>query len=139
MPALRAADRPQHGKQVFVGAVALLAIAELVLALADHALARIVAGLVLFFTAFNLLEATLPSLVSKFAPPALKGTAVGIYSSVQFLGTFAGAAVGGALAQHAGPASVFAFGIALTLVWLVASLSMPAPPTYRSHPSIGES
>jgi MFS family permease len=139
LPALRAADRPERGKQVFIGAVALLAIAELVLALAGNALAALVAGLVAFFTAFNLLEATLPSLVSKFAPAALKGTAIGVYSSVQFLGTFVGAAVGGALAQHLGPAAVFAFGIVTTLVWVAVSVSMAPPPALRSSTSMGES
>ena len=58
----------------------------------------------MFFAAFNLLEAMLPSLVSKFAPPDVKGTAIGVYSSVQFLGTFAGAAAGGWLSQQHGAA-----------------------------------
>ena len=58
-----------------------------------------IAALVVFFAGFNLLEAMLPSLVSKFAPPAIKGTAIGVYSSVQFLGAFAGAAAGGWLSQ----------------------------------------
>ena len=57
-------------------------------------------ALALFFAAFNLLEATLPSLVSRYAPSDLKGSALGVYSSVQFLGAFAGAAIGGWLAQH---------------------------------------
>jgi MFS family permease len=139
MPALRSADRPERAKIVFVGSVVVLAGAEGILAFAGTSLATLVVGLVAFFTAFNLLEATLPSLVSKFAPPSLKGTAVGIYSSLQFLGTFAGAAAGGALAQHAGAASVFVFGIVLTLVWLAVSAFMTAPPSYRPHSSIGES
>jgi MFS family permease len=138
LPALRFADRPERSKTVFVSAVLLLAVAELVLAVAGHRLAVLVAGLVAFFTAFNLLEATLPSLVSKFAPVALKGTAVGVYSSVQFVGTFAGAAVGGFVAQHVGPAAVFVLGLALTAVWLAVGATMTAPPVYRSNPSLGE-
>jgi MFS family permease len=139
VPALRYADRPARSKGVFVGAVVVLAMAELVLAIAGSTLAALVAGLVLFFTAFNLLEATLPSLVSKFAPAALKGTAVGVYSSVQFLGTFAGAAAGGFLAQHAGAASVFVLGLVLTGTWLAVSATMAPPPAYRSNPSMGDS
>ena len=64
------------------------------------------AALVIFFAGFNVLEAKLPALVSTAAPPSAKGAATGVYSSVQFLGTFVGGAAGGAIAQHAGPAAV---------------------------------
>ena len=138
LPLLRAADRPARSKAVFMGAVLILLVGQVVLALAGSSLPLLVLGLVVFFAAFNLLEATLPSLVSKFAPPAQKGTATGVYSSVQFLGAFLGAATGGFLAQHAGPAAVFGLGIALTAVWLVVSASMSAPPTYPSTYSMGE-
>jgi MFS family permease len=130
-PALRYADRPSRSKTIFIAAVAVLALGQLVLAAAGVRLWPLVAGMLVFFTAFNLLEATLPSLVSKYAPPSLKGTAVGVYSSVQFLGTFIGAAVGGWLAQHHGPVAVFGFGIALTLFWLVVSATMAPPPALR--------
>lgn len=138
LPALRTADRPGRGKSVFVGAVLVLGAGQAILAFSGTSFAILVAGLVVFFAAFNLLEATLPSLVSKFAPPAQKGTATGVYSSVQFLGTFLGATAGGWLAQHVGHASVFVFGIALTLVWLAVSASMSAPPAYPSTYSMGE-
>jgi len=138
LPALRAADRPGRSKTVFVAAVLVLGVGQAILALAGTSFTALVAGLVVFFAAFNLLEATLPSLVSKFAPPAQKGTATGVYSSVQFLGTFAGAAAGGVLAQHVGASAVFGLGIALTVVWLVVSASMSAPPAYSSTYSMGE-
>jgi MFS family permease len=138
MPALRRADTPGRSKQVFVGAIAILIASEALLAVAAGSLVRVIAGLVVFFTAFNLLEATLPSLISKYAPPALKGTAVGVYSSVQFLGTFIGAAAGGWLAQHVSHASVFVFGVALTALWLVISATMAPPPLQSSNYSLGE-
>jgi len=138
LPALRRADTPARGKQVFVGAIAVLIASEALLATASGSLVRMVAGLVVFFTAFNLLEATLPSLISKFAPPALKGTAVGVYSSVQFLGTFVGAAAGGWLAQHVSHAAVFLFGLALSALWLVISATMAPPPLHTSNYSLGE-
>jgi MFS family permease len=138
LPLLRAADRPARSKTVFMGAVLILLVGQVVLAFAGSSLPLLVLGLVVFFAAFNLLEATLPSLVSKFAPPAQKGTATGVYSSVQFLGAFLGAAAGGFLAQHVGPAAVFGLGIALTAVWLVVSATMSAPPNYPSTYSMGE-
>ena len=138
LPALRFADQPARGKLVFNGAVIVLAAGQLVLALAGHSLTVLVAGLVVFFAAFNLLEATLPSLVSKLAPVELKGTAVGVYTSVQFLGAFVGAAAGGVLAQYAGASAVFGFGLVLTLLWLFASATMTQPPAYQSNQSMGD-
>ena len=137
-PFARAVDQPQRGKRVFVAAVGVLLVAQVALALGLHSLPVLVVGLTLFFAAFNLLEAALPTLVSRFAPAELKGSAVGVYASVQFLGAFAGAAIGGWLAQHAGPAAVFGFGVALTAVWLVLGATMAAPPAYPSTLSMGE-
>ena len=139
LPALWQADRPGRGKPVFVGAVALLLAGQALFAVAGRSLPMTIAALVVFFTAFNLLEATLPSLVSKFAPPAVKGTAVGVYSSVQFLGTFVGAAFGGWLSQWHGAAAVFGFCLVLTALWLAVSITMAAPPVYnQGNLSMGE-
>ena len=138
-PAMMQADRPARSKPVFMGAVAVLFVGQLLFALAGHSLAVTIAALVVFFAAFNLLEATLPSLISKFAPADLKGTASGVYSAVQFLGTFVGAVIGGWLSQHFGPAAVFGFCLALTALWLAVSTSMSAPPTPTNAPySMGE-
>jgi predicted MFS family arabinose efflux permease len=138
-PAMMRIDRPGRGKPLFVGAIAVLFVGQALLAVAGASLALTVAAMIVFFTAFNLLEATLPSLISKFAPPAIKGTASGVYSSVQFLGTFVGAAAGGWLAQHHGSAAVFGFCLLLTALWLAVSATMSAPPTYNSSTySMGE-
>ena len=139
MPALWQADRPGRGKPVFVGAVAVLFAGQILLAVAGASLPMTIVALVVFFTGFNLLEATLPSLVSKFAPPAVKGTATGVYSSVQFLGTFVGAAAGGWLSQWHGAAAVFGFGLVLTAIWLAVSATMSAPPAFnQGNYSMGE-
>jgi MFS family permease len=139
LPALLNADRPGRGKPVFIGAVAVLFVGQVLLALAGASLPLTIAALVVFFTAFNLLEATLPSLISKFAPAAIKGTAIGVYSSVQFFGAFVGAALGGWLSQHHGAASVFGFCLVLTALWLAASATMMAPPAYNhGNYSMGE-
>ena len=98
-----------------------------------------VLALTLFFTALNLLEAMLPSLVSKCAPAAARGAAVGVNASMQFLGAFVGATAAGYLSQHAGGTSVFILGVSLTLGWLAASVTMAAPPArYRTNYSMGE-
>ena len=138
-PAMLQADHPGRSKPVFMGAVAVLFAGQALFALAGGSLLLTIAALVVFFTAFNLLEATLPSLISKFAPPAVKGTATGVYSAVQFLGAFVGAAFGGWLSQHYGPAAVFGFCLVLTGLWLAASATMTSPPAYNhSNYSMGE-
>jgi MFS family permease len=135
-PFLRQIDRRERTKPVFVGAIAVLTAAQVALALSLHSLAASVAGLLAFFAAFNVLESALPSLIARHAPPDLKGTAVGVFSSSQFLGTFVGGAVGGALAQHVSASAVFVFGIALSATWLLVSATMPAAPS--SNYSMGE-
>lgn len=90
------------------------------------------AGFADFFTAFNLLEASLPSLISKIAPVGAKGTAIGIYSSTQFLGAFAGAAIGGYLMEHYGYLTLFVFCSGLVLIWLILACTMKAPAAVRS-------
>lgn len=137
-PALRLADRPVWGKRLFNTAVLVLAGGQWLLALANGSLVLLVAGLMVFFAAFCVLEAMLPALMSKFAAPAHRGTAAGVYSSAQFLGTFAGGAAGGLFAQHAGAAAVFGFGLVLTAIWIVASATMASAPALSTH-SIGES
>lgn len=71
-----------------------------------------------FFSAFNLLEAALPSLVSKLAPAHLRGAAMGAYSTSQFMGAFVGGALGGAALKWLGVGGVFECAAAATLLWL---------------------
>ncbi|HUO43331.1 MAG TPA: MFS transporter [Burkholderiales bacterium] len=120
-------------KQVFTVAVALLLVAQLMLGELMRSLWGIAVSLLVFFTAFNVLEAILPSLISKIAPAGVKGTASGVYSSVQFAGTFAGAAVGGWLSQHFGAPAVFAFCTAVSALWLLLVATMQAPPAVRTR------
>ncbi|WP_111413354.1 MFS transporter [Billgrantia lactosivorans] len=91
------------------------------------------AWLLLFFVAFNLLEAMLPSMLSKLAPAGAKGTAMGVYSTSQFLGAFLGGMLGGFLAQHWGLSAVFIGSAALAGLWWLLMLRMPAPPHLSSE------
>ncbi|MGR2740451.1 MFS transporter [Billgrantia sp. Q4P2] len=91
------------------------------------------AWLLLFFIAFNLLEAMLPSMLSKLAPAGAKGTAMGVYSTSQFLGAFLGGVLGGLLAQHWGLPAVFVGSAVLAGIWWLLMLGMPAPPHLSSE------
>ncbi|AQU84622.1 MULTISPECIES: MFS transporter [unclassified Halomonas] len=89
--------------------------------------------LFVFFTGFNLLEATLPSMLSKLAPAGAKGTAMGVYSTSQFLGAFLGGTLGGLLAHTWGLNAVFIGCAFLALLWWLAMLRMPSPPPLSSE------
>jgi hypothetical protein len=80
-----------------------------------------------FFSAFNVMEASLPSLITKTAPAAAKGTAMGLYSSLQFLGIFAGGVIGGFAHQRGGDGAVFMLTAKLALIWLGAAATMAEP------------
>jgi MFS family permease len=79
-----------------------------------------------------LLEATLPSLISKMAPADSKGTAIGVHNTAQSLGVFVGALAGGFLSQHYGFASVFIFCSVLIGFWLISAFGMKAPPSVKT-------
>jgi MFS family permease len=108
-------------------------LAQLGLAYGIEHLWGIVWSLFAYFVAFNLLEASLPSLISKLAPVSAKGTAMGVYNTAQALGLFFGGAFGGWLAQHHGFHAVFIFCVVLMAIWLLASLSMVAPPAIKTR------
>ena len=132
IPAIIYAEKKAKLKPVFVAAIAMLLTGQVLLATTADSLWGTAIALLVFFTAFNLLEASLPSLISKIAPVGAKGTAMGIYSSTQFLGAFAGAAAGGFLYGEYGGSALYAFCGALLLVWLWFAATMKAPAAVRS-------
>jgi predicted MFS family arabinose efflux permease len=127
VPPIIIAEKKAKMKQVFMLAIALALGAQMLLLAGQHSLWMVAAALLVFFTAFNVLEATLPSLISKIAPLSAKGTAMGVYSSVQFLGAFFGAIAGGALMQYVSHDSVLFFSIGLLFLWLIVASTMRPP------------
>ncbi|MDA8362636.1 MAG: MFS transporter [Gammaproteobacteria bacterium] len=137
VPGIIWAERHGHMKPVFLGAVALLALSMLGMAVAyDHPVG-LIAALFFFFIGFNVMEALLPSLVSRTAPPARKGLALGVYSTGQSLGIFAGGLVSGLLAQHLGRPAVFFAGAILAAVWFVVAGSIQPPARRHAAPASG--
>jgi hypothetical protein len=127
VPAIIVAEKYRRMKGVFVGAVAALAASQLMLYLGAGNLFVLVAALVVFFSAFNVMEASLPSLITKAAPAGAKGTAMGLYSSLQFIGIFVGGVIGGLAHQTWGDAGVFAMTAVIALAWLLAAATMAQP------------
>ena len=133
LPFVIIAEKRRKMKQVFTGSIGVMVLCELMYLFSDHSLLEIIAVMLFFFVAFNTLEATLPSLVAKFSPPTRKGTAMGVYSTSQFLGIFMGGALGGAAYAHWGVDGVFLMSAALAAVWLLFASSMRNPRYLTSY------
>ncbi len=127
VPAIIIGERRRRMKGVLVTAVAALLVSQIMLAAAGDGRVMLLVALTVFFAAFNVMEASLPSLVTKTAPTGATGTATGVYSSSQFLGIFVGGAVGGWMYQHVGASAVFEFTAVLAALWLVLAATMRQP------------
>jgi MFS family permease len=126
LPFVIIAERNRRMKQVFLGAIATVALAVTGFIYSSD-LRTLGLSLVLFFAGFNLLEASLPSLISKTARATQKGTAMGVYSSSQLMGAFAGGLVGGAVHGYWGIDGLYITVIVVLLLWLVLASSMQQP------------
>ncbi len=134
IPFIIVAEKRRKMRQVFLGAIALMTVALVVLALGSQVGVGIIVGLLLYFMGFNLLEATIPSWISKRAPVANKATAMGLNSSSQFFGAFVGGAMGGLLLNQS---NWLAWGILAAVMAVSLLLIMPiADPPYLSSTTV---
>jgi len=132
VPFVIIAEKKRQMKKVFIGAILTLMFANIGLFVYFNNLTGLIGFLWLFFCGFNLLEATLPSLISKTAPGDLKGTAMGAYSSSQFMGAFIGGAAGGWLYGEMGVETVFLLSAIAAGSWGIVALFMN-PPKYLAN------
>ncbi|MDF2868330.1 MAG: putative arabinose efflux permease, family [Gammaproteobacteria bacterium] len=128
VPLIIISEKKRLLKPLLVATVGIIIISQLSLALFNHSLTALWLSLLFFFSAFNFLEACLPSLVSKLAPLQNRGTAMGIYSSSQFLGIFFGGVIGGWLYGQFHIGGVFTGCGIIALCWLLAVLRMQKIP-----------
>ncbi|HEX4872047.1 MAG TPA: MFS transporter [Nevskiaceae bacterium] len=128
LPLMRLADRG-HGLTLLRAGCAVLALALGLASWLHLSVPGLWICLWLFFAAFNLLEGLLPALISRQAPPAHKGAALGVYASSQFLGGFAGSLLVGAALERGGLSLAFGVAALLPLGWLIlfSRRSPPAP------------
>lgn len=134
IPFIIIAEKKRKMRQVFLGAIALMTASLVILALGSQVGVGIIFGLLLYFMGFNLLEATIPSWISKRAPVANKATAMGLNSSSQFFGAFVGGAMGGLLLSQP---NVLAWGILALIMAAALLLIIPiAQPPYLSSTTV---
>ena len=127
IPAIIVGETRNKLKQVFVLGIALVLMAQLALIFSLHSVWAIGGALIVYFIGFNILEASLPSLVSKIAPSDLKGTAMGVYNTLQSVGVFSGGLIGSKMYANYGFSGVFGFCCVMIGVWLVVAMLAPAP------------
>lgn len=127
IPAILNAGKAHLIKTIFSGAIGLILLAQLLMPWLAGGVVPIAIFLLLFFTPFNVLEAMLPTLTTRLAPPGAKGTAIGLYSSIQFFGTFVGAVAGGFAYGRWGVNGVVILDAALLVIWLILALGMKIP------------
>ena len=133
VPFIILAEKKRKIKQVLIGAIIIIAVSQLGLPLFSSSMVGVMIMLWLFFAAFNLLEASMPSLVAKMSPAAHKGTAMGAYSTAQFFGVFLGGLTGGALSEHYGIGGVASFNVLLLVLWAAMAITMKRPQFYTSY------
>ena len=134
LPFIIIAEKKRKMRQVFLGAIALMTAALALLAIGSQVGVGIILGLLLYFMGFNLLEATIPSWISKRAPVANKATAMGLNSSSQFFGAFVGGAMGGLLLTQP---NMLAWGILAVIMGASLLLIIPiADPPYLSSTTV---
>lgn len=127
VPLIIISEKKKKLKTVFLAAIAMLFLVQLLLMFFHLSLPYLSSLLFLFFVAFNVLEASLPSLVSKQAPLGSKGTAMGIYSTSQFLGIFIGGTTAGVLYHHFGAHAIFTACSVAAITWLLIATFMNDP------------
>lgn len=135
----RVVERRQLGRPAYIAAVALLGVSMLLAIELWTSHTGLLIALLLFFAAFNYLEGALPSMISRRVPPERKGAALGVYSSAQFLGGFAGGSLGGLAVGAAGIAGAYSVAAALSAIWLIMAIGLrtaeDAGARHTQHPT----
>ena len=124
VPFMIVAIKKQCEKQMFTFIVSMLTLSLLMMWYLPSSFWLLILSVGLFFIAFNYLEATMPSILSRLAPAGVKGSVMGVYSSSQFLGAFTGGVLGGVLASNFGEKSIFLIMALLSVLWLIAAATM---------------
>ena len=133
VPLIIIAEKYQKIKQILMGTVLLLAISQLFMAFSLEQNWGLIFWFLAFFVSFNFLEAIQPSLVAKYAGVNIKGTAMGVFSTAQFLGIFIGGVIGGLILENSDPSWVFLFGCFGAIIWLALTVTLPTPTFYKSR------
>lgn len=134
VPLMIVGERKQKVKSIFLSILLLAALSLLVLPFVSTSAPWVLLAVLLFFVAFNYLEATLPSLMSKTVPAAQRGAGSGLFSTCQFLGAAVGGILGAWLYSQFGLTYMLLACVSLLLLWWLSALAMviPQPPFVKT-------
>ncbi|TEW55655.1 MFS transporter [Psychromonas sp. RZ22] len=132
VPMLIISSKKQKNKHFYLFSILLMALSLIVMSVTKESIILMFVVMLLFFTAFNFLEASLPAFISMLAPAGTKGTAMGIYSTHQFLGAFFGGIVGGLSYKLIGSSGLFLCLAGLMIIWFLLSLGLQNPSKIRT-------
>ena len=124
VPAIFMTEKGGNAKDTLLATIVLIAVGQLGLLCWSSDPIVVSVALVALFTGFNIMEALLPSLITKVAPKGAKGTAAGVFSSAQFIGIFAGGAFGGLANAKSGTTGIFALTLIAALIWFVIATTL---------------
>jgi len=133
IPMIIIAERKRQHARVMLAGVMLIAAVQVVFGLYQFSIIFVVIAMVIYFTGFNLLEALLPSMISRIAPLSGKGTALGVYSTSQFAGAFFGGPVAGIIIQSYGMDGVYLVGAFMAIIWALLLLGLKNPPALSAY------
>ncbi|AWM81650.1 MFS transporter [Gammaproteobacteria bacterium ESL0073] len=132
IPMIIFGEKKRKLKQVLIASVCILLVCSLFFLFDHSSVWALLIGILVFFIAFNTIEAILPSMISKVAKAGAKGTAMGIFSTSQFLGAGIGASASGILIKFGGVSATFIGSIVICVIWLAILLRMKEPPYVTS-------
>ncbi|MGO2089248.1 MAG: MFS transporter [Oceanisphaera sp.] len=133
VPFLILGAKRNMNKQLFLASILVMMVSLILMAAGQGHITILALAMLLYFTAFNFMEASLPAFLSMLAPAGAKGTAMGIYSTGQFFGAFLGGLLGGLLYQELGGAGVFLLIAACMAFWFWLAAGMSNVSKVRSH------
>ncbi len=133
LPLIIFAEKKRQHARIMLLAVLLIALVEFSFGMVHFVLPLVVVAMIIFFTGFNLLEALLPSMISRIAPLSGKGTALGVYSTSQFLGAFLGGPIAGLIMQYKGMDGIYLVGSLIALSWALLLLGLKNPPVLTAY------
>ncbi|MCF6195024.1 MAG: MFS transporter [Kangiellaceae bacterium] len=133
LPMIIFAEKKRLHARVMLLGVILIAAVQFVFGMFEFPILLVLIAMVVYFTGFNLMEALLPSMISRIAPLSGKGTALGVYSTSQFLGAFMGGPIAGLTIQYYDMNGVYLIGGFMALIWAVILLGLKNPPILTAY------
>ena len=133
LPMIIYAEKNRQHARMMLLAVMLIAVVQFSFGMFQFPMVIVIIAMTIYFTGFNLMEALLPSMISRIAPLSGKGTALGVYSTSQFAGAFLGGPVAGLTMYYMGYDGVYLVGAFAAMIWAIILFGLENPPALTAY------